>query len=219
MAEFGDDGDGSERASEAAPIHGATALTVEDFTAAWRQLPQVRVGMRTLAAWLVGGVFLAVLVPYMSGAEFTLSPTSTGALIFSPLVVCALAFGFWRGRKRFAVNALADTRGGEGMSFQFDTEGVSFEAPGRSASMSWDVVPRTIETQSLFIVYASQQSIIVAPKRAFAHEDVARLSALLRARVVPKALRGEKSRPLRKVALWLVLIVLFLCVWQFLEQR
>jgi hypothetical protein len=193
-------------------IEGRTALTVEDFSSAWRFLPQIR---STIAI----GIWVAVAMPifacttsgWMGGTAWLYG---VGGLV----TALALAFGLVRGRAQWARSALKTLRGEEGVLFRFDDHGFLLKSPGRESVLAWDTLHRCIETVPAFLIYTAPQVVAVVPKRAFSAADQADLQALLRERIRPAPLAGV-FRPGRALLLWLVLIVAFLAIWQLFNAK
>ena len=80
--------------------------------------------------------------------------------------------------------------------------------------MAWAAVHAQVVTKGAFLLYPSAQICVVVPKRAFAEADQLRLAKELEARVAPLKRGGGAVRAL---VLWVVLIVAFLALWQFLD--
>jgi hypothetical protein len=152
------------------------------------------------------------------GSDGTTVNMPTYILLSTFVVGGALAFGVWRGRTRWAENAIADLRGAGGVEFRFDQQGFSSKAPGREFHLAWDTLARCLETPNAFAIYSTPVLVTVIPKRAFAAGDLPKLRALLLARVPNRPLRGVRPRFRRPILLWAVLILAFLAIRLFLAK-
>ena len=194
------------------PIEGQVAMTLDDFMGAWRFMPQTK---RSIALVLT----VVLLVPTIHWIISLRTGEGGGALygVGALIALCAVAFGIWRGRLRWARGALVTLQAQEGILFRFDDYGFFFKAPGREARFAWGTMYRYIEAGPSFLVYTGPLSLVVIPKRAFAPEDERQLDALLRERIRSRPLAG--TAPVgRLVVLWLVLVIAFLAIWQLLNK-
>jgi len=207
-----EDQDEKQDAFEGRVIEGHVALTEEDFSSAWRFLPQMR-SMVAVSIWIVVLIpgLASVSAAWMGGRAW---PYGVGALLCGG----ALAFGLRRGRARWARSSLELLRGSEGVLFRFDDKGFLLKSPGRESQLAWDTLYRCIETVSAFLIYTAPQVVAVVPKRAFTPAEQADLQALLRERIRPAPLAGV-FRPGRLLLLWLALVIAFLAIWQFLNPK
>jgi hypothetical protein len=187
-------------------IEGRVAMCVEDFAQAWRFLPQVRGS--------VAVVFVIVLLVPAMMMMFNFRDGGGNGLIYAGtgvLTAGAAAYGMWRGRMRWAKNALHTLRGEEGVLFRFDDYGFHVTAPGRESRLAWSEVYRSIDTALAFLVYTAPHAVVIVPKRAFASAEVNLLQALLIERVRPRPLAGT-PRLGRFLLLWLVLLISFFAI-------
>jgi hypothetical protein len=198
-------------------IAGGTPITADDFKAVWSVLPQNRSAMKMVGLITLGIPAFATIQSFV--VTGTVSPTSMGWLYLALPIVLALvvARAFWKGRARWADNAVKDLRSLEGVDFRFDAAGVTIDAPGRKATTAWSALARSIETPEAFAIYTTPATVMLVPKRAFSAEDQARLRALLSKLVPNQPLRGVKLYSLRTLVIWVVALVGFLAVWKFLS--
>src|SRR5450432_941069 len=113
------DAESHESQFEGEPLVGHTKLTVEDFTTVWTRLPHTRSVAVRLFLWVLAFPFFALVTAILNGqasGEPIQLPWLYG--VVPVLLGGALAFGLWRGRTRWAENAVADLRGGEGVEFR-----------------------------------------------------------------------------------------------------
>jgi len=218
----GDEADSDTADFEGDPIVGRVELTTEDFTSVWAILPQNRGAFMRFGLWLVViPIFWLIFSWLNTGANG--EPTSLPwTVMASPVAAMVLiAFAVFRSRNVWAKNAVADLRGAEGVEFRFDATGFSFNPPGRQLQHAWSTLYRWLETARAFVIYTGPINVIVVPKRAFAAAEQARLRELFRQLVPNRPLRGaEVGRPIvRTVGVWLVLVIVFLALWQFLDSK
>jgi hypothetical protein len=123
-------------------------------------------------------------------------------------------------RRAWTKQAFANV-GGQ-TTFRFDDYGFTWESSLRQHRLAWASLARALETPTAFLVYPSPQTVLIVPKRAFTDADVAVLSRLLRERITLKPAPKAglfANRAWRTVLLWVVLVVTFLAIWQFLDER
>jgi YcxB-like protein len=202
---------------EGKPIAGGTPITADDFKAVWSALPQNRSAMKMFGLMALGIPTFAVIQSLIVNGS--VSSTSMGWLYLVLPVVFGLVLArvLWKGRARWADNAVKDLRSLEGVDFRFDAAGVTIDAPGRKATTAWSALARSIETPEAFAIYITPATVMLVPKRAFTAEDQVRLRALLSKLVPNQPLRGVNLYSLRTLAIWVVVLVGFLAVWKFLS--
>jgi hypothetical protein len=123
-------------------------------------------------------------------------------------------------RRAWSKQAFANV-GGQ-TTFRFDDYGFTWESSLRQHRLAWASLARALETPTAFLVYTAPQAVLIVPKRAFTDADVAALSRLLRERITPKPAPKAglfANRTWRTLLLWVVLVVTFLAIWQFLDRR
>jgi len=211
------DEDGAQAGFEGEPIFGRTAITAEDFKKIWWLLPQNRrVGKSAALIGLGVPAFYAIQRWMVPGGD--VDPVNWAFLFSACAMPPALVWALWRARARWAQTAVADLRSQEGVAFRFDAEGMSIDAPGRKHTLAWATLVHCLEAPESFLVYTTPAAVMVVPKRAFSATDQARLRTLLAELVPKRPLRGVKLFALRTLVLWVVLVLAFLAIWQFLER-
>lgn len=135
----------------------------------------------------------------------------TGAILFIclPLV---------RRQRRRAARLVLQGLGNRELdtAFEFTENEVSFVRPAGSARLEWSMFRHFTEVPSAFLLYTNAIVYHVIPKRAFAAEDVPRLRALLSARLTPPPAPPVGWK--RIIGLWVVLITLFVVIWQLIGK-
>jgi hypothetical protein len=101
------------------------------------------------------------------------------------------------------------------VSYAFSNEGVEVTTVNTYSRVQWSAVHRFVEGPRTFSVYLSEAVVQVIPKRALGAADADALRAMLTSHIAPRkrpsAFRGVL------VFLWLLMILMFLAVWQFLQ--
>jgi hypothetical protein len=128
---------------------------------------------------------------------------------------------FQRGIGRAWANQALSNIGGQ-TTFRFDDYGFTSESSLRQHRLAWAGLARSLETPQAFVVYTTPGTVLIVPKRAFADADVVRVSALLRERISPVPVQkvgffGTASA-WRTLLIWVVVLVTFLSIWQFLDE-
>ncbi len=207
-----------EESFEGEAIVADTPVSADDFKKVWPALPQVRTMLLRVGIIAALGVVFASTNLYLLPPQRDPADTWRWAFLVTSFVWPPLfAFGVFRGRKQWADNAVRDLRSLEGVRFRFDADGFAFEAPGRSHQFTWASLTRCLETPEFFAVYTSPAAVMVVPKRAFTVADQARLRSVLDTRVPNRPLRGTKLFAVRTLVIWVVLVVVFLAMWRFLD--
>jgi len=122
-----------------------------------------------------------------------------------------------RGRER-AARLILDGLGSRELdvTFEFTPGEVSVTRPAGSSRSEWSLYRHFTEVPSAFLIYTNALVFHVVPKRAFAEADVPRLRALLAARLTPPPPPRPGWR--RIVALWALLVVSFVVIWQLIGK-
>ncbi len=186
--------------------------------AAYQHSPQSK-GFKS-KQWLAGAVlpFFMILV-WWAGAHSTRDAPNWSLILPLAFVSPAFMFLFFRNlRTHAAKNMLAELGWKEGLEFRLDPQRFSFCASGREVNVEWQALTRSLEIPNAYLIYTTPRLAVIMPKRAFAPEELPRVHELLQRRVPQKELRSV-ARPRRLVITWLVLMVLFLAIWQFVEMK
>lgn len=189
-------------------LSGEVELSEADLAAVMPYLPELK------ARWLIPLAMFAV-VPAAVVMNRGLQPT-----LLLPMTLGAAALVYFQIslRKRWPKRALGDL--GAGVTrFRFDDFGFSASSSLRQHRLAWSALARWVETPEAFAIYPTPRTLLVVPKRAFNAADVARVSQLLRSRVIGKPAAPETRRLLTRVLLaWLALIVAFGAIWLLLND-
>jgi hypothetical protein len=167
--------------------------------------------MRWFLAAMFGGA-LAFLVA-INGTKASLGQWAPSGLLL-------VFFGAWVfAGPRLAARKLlrALIKGGDNqVLYRFDGEGGTIRASGTSSSFAYRIVSRVRETSTTLLLTLGAGSTSIVPKRAFSDSDLERLRQLLATHVKPEKAGGRK--PIKLIAIWVALIVVFLVVWQLLNN-
>jgi hypothetical protein len=202
-----------EQALETEPAIGEADVSAADLAEVVTQLPAFKrpwLGPVVIAA---AGLLSLSILP-----DFTRETLLTVAL---PLLffIALTAFFQRAGRRAWIAQALANVGGRT--TFRFDDYGFTSESGLRQHRLAWASLARAVETPHAFLIYTTPQTVLIVPKRAFTDADVAALSRRLPERITPKPLPGAgllAGGTKRTLVLWVVLVVAFLAIWQFLDQ-
>ena len=130
--------------------------------------------------------------------------------LFIFLVIGATFFGVRRAANMVMENKTESERD---ITYEFDEQGYTITTPSSSVRADWSSVHRTKESTSAFFVYPAENVMVFILKRGFAEGDVPRIAELFRTRVTP---RPTKNPAIRILILWIILIIAFLAIWQFM---
>jgi hypothetical protein len=192
-------------------IRGQLTLTDEDVQRAIRE----QAGLKWWHAALVLPPILVVGWPaFKAGNSDNLFVSVVPTLFFVGFIGFTLRARFRTVGKQVMENK---TEAERELSFHFDASGYRITTPVSTASGQWSGVHRTQESASTFLIYPASNLFQIVPKRAFAEPDVSRLRALLAEHVQPRPTRYTgTARAKKALLLWVVLIIMFLFIWQFL---
>lgn len=188
------------------PIRGQFVLELSDIR---RGLWEAGSGLRLIIVVLAWPV-LWVVVRSLNGGDGVVSLWVPAAVVC--IGIPALLFGFNRAASKVLENRKDTERD---ITWELDETGYCVKTPGSDSRAAWDTVHRIKEGRRTFLLYPASNIFQIIPKRAFRYEDIPRIRWLFRTRVTP---RSASNPMVRTVALWVVLIVAFLAVWQFLQQ-
>jgi hypothetical protein len=203
-----------DRASDTAAIVGKADVIEADLAHAVTHLPGSKRG------WLAPAITAAVMVTLwvLNGSDWR-AQTLTVLLPMAFVVVMTTYFQRGIGRA-WAKQALSNIGGPT--TFRFDDYGFTCESSLRQHRLAWAGLARSLETPQAFVVYTTPGTVLIVPKRAFADDEVVRVSALLRERILPVRVQkvgvfGRVSVQ-RTLLLWVILLVTFLSIWHFLDE-
>jgi hypothetical protein len=159
------------------------------------------------------------LVPVLF-AFFGLVATSSFGGITAPLVGAPVGAGLgwllWRnvfrsgGRRSVAGKSERELT----VTWRFTPETFEITTVTTYTRMQWSAAHRVIEGRDTFALYTSEAIVQIIPKRAFRPEEVEALRGLFARCITP---RKRPSNFGRVFVLWVVLILMFLAIWQFLQ--
>ncbi len=182
-------------------------LSEEDLRRGIKELPALR---RVFWMWgILIGLFLVIWV--------ALSPTGPDSMsVLSAVVPCVLlGLAFWYFTGMGAKRQHRSMRDAErDITYEFTPSGFSSESPGASSHVDYSRVHRYVDAKHSLLIFCNSSTAQVVPKRAFAAGDLETVQHWLQAAVQP---RRTKTFLARSLILWIVLIVAFLAIWQFLQ--
>jgi YcxB-like protein len=190
-------------------IRGHVVLELADTR---RAMSESREAKRLLfRVMTIAGCALVVLTVSAWTTNGGFNPTMLAPVLGTALLGVSLVWGLRQAAKKVVENK---TEAERNITFAFDAAGYDVLTPVSKVRADWTSVHGAHESPSTFYLYTASNAFQLVPKRAFRTEDVPKLRELIRARVSE---RPVKNRTVRMVILWLVLIVSFLAVWQFME--
>jgi YcxB-like protein len=198
---------------EGVVVTGETLLTEADYLATWDAVPQFG-AFKSVRVMLS----VAALAGLPSLHFFGGSPVAWPVVVFPVLLVAALTFGFARGKRQFARNAVSDMGGGQ-ISYRVSDEGFAVRTPRAKSEVAWESLAQQIERPGYFLVFTTPQQFVLVPQRAFSAEDVDTLRQMFVERIVKKPLRGApRQNAGRTLVLWVISLGAFLALWQLLGR-
>jgi hypothetical protein len=180
-------------------IVGSVVLDENDVRRALELTPRIRAFIILIAA---AGTLVSVAMP----------PHIPVGLVFFALLPLAQ-----NGRKRAASTVLQGLGSRElDVTFEFTPTELNIVRPAGSSRSEWSLYRHFTEVPTAFLIYTNALVFQIVPKRAFAEADIPRLRSLLAARLTPppRPTGGWK----RIVILWLILISLFVAIWQVIGK-
>ncbi len=171
---------------------------------------------------LAAGIDMAApgiwVLPVAFGLIGFATALSAGTTVRLATAVVAAGLGWlvrWNRLRLHAGRALANrTEAERAVCWRFGPEGVEMSSPGHFARMQWLSFHRFMEGRRSFVLYPNEAMVHVIPKRALSAEQMLQLRAMLKARITP---RKQPTHLARFIILWMVLVLVFLAVWQFLQ--
>ncbi len=187
------------------PALGSVELTENDIFAGLSAMPERK------GASLILPVMLVPMLIY-----FSRGPNGFEPLTVLPYVALG-AFGMVvprlglrnAARKHIASMEEPERR----VEYRLDDEGLHIKTPRSTSSIAYSAIHRVVEGRTEFLVYTSAQIAQIIPKRAFDEPNVEAARSWLLERVTP---RSKSRGPLKFLALWVLLIIALLFIWQVL---
>jgi hypothetical protein len=190
-------------AAPLASITGDVIVTRSDVARALANLPLFRRRWLYLAmaAMLAGALLAFGRAPLSAVAPF---------LGFTALFE-AFLFIWPRWIARRTVAAMPDRT----VRYRADDSELTIATTGGTVTRSWNRITEFREEPDAFLIWTGPRAVQMIPKRAFSREQVAWLRATLRRQ--SRASGQSSKRGLGLVSLWLVLGLMFLIFWLFLD--
>jgi hypothetical protein len=101
--------------------------------------------------------------------------------------------------------------------WRFSPDGYEITTAASYSRANWSTIHRFLEGPKSFVLYASEAMVHVIPKSALRGDDVNVLRAMFTSRIIPRKKPSMASFTWVPL-LWLLLILVFLAVWQFLQS-
>ena len=169
--------------------------------------------------WLAPVVMIVAAVLSLGLSLHELNRESMLTVVLPMGFVVTLVMFIQRGVRRGWIKQAFSNIGGP-TTFRFDDYGFSSESSLRQHRLAWAGLARALETPQAFLIYTTPRTVLIVPKRAFTAAEVATLGPMLRERITPKSTPTAglfPSTPLRMLVLWVVVLVMFLSIWHYLE--
>jgi len=193
------------------PIRGQFTLTEEDAQRAVNE----NAGLKWWHIVFIVPVVLIGVWPILKSGDDALLTIAIPMVFLVVLFCFILILRFRVAGKQLLENM---TEAERQLSFHFDASGYRIATPVNAASGQWCAVHRTHEGATTFFIYLATSVFQIVPKRALAEPDVPRLRALFVEHVRPRTSKYAGAGAMRRtLILWVVLIVTFASIWQFLS--
>lgn len=188
----------------AVAVTGEVVVTEADVSRGLAQLPLVRrrwsylIGSLLLVAFFAAGgtASLANLIPFL-----LIAGAFQAYLFLTP----------WIMAKR-TLAAMPDRL----VRYRATPDEITIATTGSTVTRRWDRITRANEDKTAFLIWVGPYAVQVIPKRAFKQEDLPWLrETLARKSAAGKGLIAARARP---VVLWVLLVIAFLALWQFLQM-
>jgi hypothetical protein len=186
-------------------VTGEVTVTESDVARGLAQLSLFRRRWLYLAA-------AALLVAFFLGLGHAKLSTLTPFLVFTALFQGYLFLGPRLMAKR-TVAAMPDRT----VRYRLDARELTITTTGSAVTRSWNRLTQFREDDTAFLIWVGPYAVQVIPKRAFSQGGVVWLRDTL-AREVKGEAKTSRKRLLRLVITWLVLVIVFLVIWQLLAS-
>ncbi len=134
--------------------------------------------------------------------------------------IVAGAFGWgiasvrvWADARRSLANKTESERT---LTYAFSAAGVEITSALTYSRVKWPAVHRFGEGSKVFALNLSEAVVQVIPKRALQAADIDALRAMFKTYITPRKRRSGAGMVM--IGLWVVLVLAFLAVWQFLNS-
>jgi hypothetical protein len=183
-------------------IDAEVMLTERDLFEGTRAMPEQRV-----ARWTPVIVVVAMLVAFSHEPEILVMTLLVVPML---LVTRSLALRFIVRRQYRAM-----PEAGRKIEFQFREDGFMMKTSLSRSNVKYEALHRFVFAPHTLLLYTSTRIAQVVPRRAFNADQLAQIRSWLEAKVPPTPKRLHPA--VKVVGLWLVLIVSFLFIWQWLS--
>jgi len=176
-------------------------MTPGDMAHALAQLPLFRRRWFYLAmALLLAGVLLALgRVSLTALAPFLGFTALFQAFLF--------LFPLWAARRTVA--SMPDRT----MRYRADANEITIETAGSTVTRSWNRITQFREERTAFLMWVGPKTVWFVPKRAFSTAQTDWLRETLR-----RESKSAGKRGLSLITIWVVLVLMFLIFWLFLDR-
>lgn len=198
-------------------IQAEVRFDERDFVTAHREVAPLRRAMVISSS-------VTLLIILASGACLLKALSELPLVGFAPLFMIVVgSLWLWkvrtRGSREFRSMSEWQTR----VRYRFSSTGLRIETEKESSEQSWDRFASWSEGESAFYVEQVGQRFQIIPKRAFDDQDAAdAVRSLLRENVRSRPeLRGprvQRNRLLISIGLWLVLVTMFVVIYQLVTS-
>jgi hypothetical protein len=166
------------------------STAVRRFMPAWLALMGFITGLSAPPAWLIG--------------------QTVGFGLFGWMIVAA---GAWVNAQRSIASKSESERT---LTYAISRAGVEITSALTYSRVQWPAVHRFGEGPKVFVLHLSEALVQVIPKRALRAADIEALRTMFKTYVTPRKRRAGAGIVL--AVLWMMLILMFLAVWQFLNS-
>jgi hypothetical protein len=170
--------------------------------------------------WLVGGLCM------VAGTAFALwQSRGAPAFVLAPALILALfCYVVWRAVRAGGDRALANLADEEcNLVYRLDREGVAIESGAGMWQFNWPGIHRFREGRETFVLFTTEAFAHFVPKRALAADQISVVRDMLAERIRPRrrsvalVLGFTPKRAIRGLTLWVLLVLMFLAIWQLLQ--
>lgn len=196
----------TEEAVVGPTVAGTIELTAEDLIAATVEMSWM-LKLRTVFLVVALGVYGTI---WMTGGP---APSESVPLLAVVLIFWGFLFIIPRYRARRAIRSLA-ARGDVDVSYRFDDAGVTLRSAGATATFAYRTLVKVREGKTAFVLYPTPLLGNIVPKRAFASQEIPQIRSYLTAATKVRSMAGF---PVKGLLAWVLLVLVFLAIWQFLS--
>jgi len=194
---------------EVAPVIATVRLTEKDIRAGLNEMGGSGPWRRVL---FIVPVIAVVLT--MSGRNGGMTSVTTLApVIFMTVLYLTFLFVIPLRAAKGQIRNL-ERAGDTNVTYRFDDEGLTIRSSGASASMAYRRLVKSRRGKTTLLLFSTPQIAQIIPLRAFSADELERVLAFL-----PPDQKGSGIGGWKRVALlWVVVLVAFLAIWQFLND-